>query len=172
MKESSLGPRKWAFVVISGGAACSLLFLHPDDSVAPARPQGQLNSGPPGTAPTSAAAPHPGAATDALGLPLPTQQLPSWANADRSPFDDLVGVTAAKPERPMPSGALPMEPLRPWISGPAESAAPTPAGTAPTAQAPAGPASVLPPADRTPSAGARPMVNLTPRSPEGAVAAA
>jgi hypothetical protein len=126
MKENVLGPRQWAFVVITGGAACALPFLQTDNSPtkidsAPTSSQqdallvdryapagSPLRSGPPIAA---------GAAADPA-VPL---SVPEWANANRSPFDDLVGNTAVAPEASPPKPQLPMQPLRPWIVGPGDS---------------------------------------------------
>lgn len=145
MKESILGPRQWAFVVITGGAACALPFVHSDNSPTsidspltrtdsgPTPTDSALTSSPQGSAPGDRfALESSGAAGGALVVPgsiadiaphLSHQRLPEWANADRSPFDELVGVTASKPQTEPPSEQVPMQPLRPWIAGPADVAA-------------------------------------------------
>jgi len=132
MKENILGPRQWAFVVMAGGAACALPFLQTDN--APTRTDSASTSsqqdGSFGGSPLASVSiservpslPEPYSPEHRLtGQPSSVQRLPEWANADRSPFDDLVGNTAAKPAPTPPQGQVPMQPLRPWIAGPGES---------------------------------------------------
>lgn len=117
MKENVFGPRQWAFVVITGGAACALPFVQTDNASTPA--DNALTQTDSLLTPTDT--PLTSSQHDLVpGLPSP--RLPEWANADRSPFDELVGVTAAKPKAPAPTEPLPMQPLRPWIAGPADAA--------------------------------------------------
>lgn len=138
MKENILGPRQWAFVVITGGAACALPFLQTDnaptrtDSTSTSSQQDALHGGP-RAAPTSLSDVVPPLAEQYLPDPYsaqyrlpgqrpPVQHLPEWAKTDRSPFDDIVGNTLAKPEPAPPQAQVPMQPLRPWIAGPGDAA--------------------------------------------------
>ena len=126
MKENLLGPHKWALVVISGGAACALPFIHRDDPAGQSQIQSQsepiYEPGGAGIAHTPAGGPS---TLDRIVSTQPTQQLPEWANTDRSPFDDLVGITATPSPPKLPESPPPMQPLRPWIAGPGELSTPT-----------------------------------------------
>lgn len=118
MKESRLGPRRWAFVVLAGGAACAIPFLR---------------SGPEATqnAPGTMAQPEPqpidrqlpaarsgpaSAAGQILSPPATAETLPAWASAQRSPFDELLGSKAVvSPPAFGTEANLPIEPLKPWV---------------------------------------------------------
>ena len=110
MKERSYGPQKWALVVISGGAACALPFVNTNEPSTSELHQSHARA---------ALSANDAADVDHMTLAVPPPQLPEWANADRSPFDDLVGVKAREPAPVALAKPLPLEPLRPWISGPA-----------------------------------------------------
>src|SRR5687768_6945209 len=88
MKEHFHGPQKWALVVISGGAACALPFVNNSE-----QPPAVRQQSPAGTSSSLNSATD----VDRSMSALPSPQFPEWANADRSPFDDLVGFKAREP---------------------------------------------------------------------------
>lgn len=128
MKETLLTPRQWAFVVITGGAVCALPFMQSGGQRE--RPGQEATLDGSTTLPVAALHASP---SDALLLqtngstvnpvdilPSGSQGLPQWASDSRSPFDELVGQKAAPPAIAPPSDTLPLQPLRPWISGPGD----------------------------------------------------
>lgn len=124
MKENFFGPRQWAFVVITGGAACALPFVQTDKASTPADKALTQTDSLLTPIDTSLTSSQHGSSLEGGGIvpALPSPRLPEWANADRSPFDELVGVTAAKPKAAAATEPLPMQPLRPWIAGPTDAA--------------------------------------------------
>ncbi len=123
MKENSLGPRQWAFVVITGGAACALPFVNlsngqnkvVDSSTTDV--ETNLTSELP---PATVSIPSPKRSSYQDSELNPT--LPGWTNDFLSPFDDLVRAKA--PEvKPVPVDATEpfLQPLRPWINAPENS---------------------------------------------------
>jgi len=129
MKESRLGPRQWAFVVLAGGAACALPFIRkqPDaaqgasDALAqptprPASPEIPRLSGPVVASDNTSVPSRISAAGETLTPPATVETLPDWANAQRSPFDELLGSKAVvKPPAFAAKESIPIQPLKPWV---------------------------------------------------------
>lgn len=126
MKESSLSPRQWAFVVVTGGAACALPFVQStkksDEMVVDYRSASDFGS---------QTSEDPITLAD-IAPPEPEKRLPEWAS-NQSPFDDLAPPALASSIEEFV--IAPLQPIRPWISGPTESAANLPEAVASTAPA-------------------------------------
>jgi hypothetical protein len=133
MNQSRLGPRKWAFVVVAGGALLALPFTQRTRTVLPVSsaeadilasleplivPVGPV----PGTVSatnTNAAPADDRLAGDGQATASASQlrELPAWAQAHQSPFDELMAQKAKVPQVEPPE-VLPLQPQRPWITPP------------------------------------------------------
>lgn len=136
MKETRLGPRQWAFVVVVGGATLALPFTQRRPELKPALPDVDVASTllpeASGAVPAvmASATNHSPAdqATSKNGLsaaPVPgldelatAPAVPVWPTLLHSPFDELVQQKAVVVEAEPTEEIVPMQPLRPWISAP------------------------------------------------------
>lgn len=138
MKETRLGPRQWAFVVVAGGAVLALPFTQRQSESKPEPPVvdvaatllPEVNLSVPSVMASTAShgrananggqadkAGMAGASAEAFEL-ANAPALPSWPTLPHSPFDDLVKQKAVVIDAQPTEDIVPMQPLRPWISAP------------------------------------------------------
>lgn len=138
MKETRLGPRQWAFVVVAGGAVMALPFTQRQLESKPEPPVvdvaatllPEVNLSVPSVVASTAShgTAHANAGeADKAGIAAASAEafelanapaLPAWPTLPHSPFDDLVKQKAMVIDAQPTEDIVPMQPLRPWISAP------------------------------------------------------
>lgn len=138
MKETRLGPRQWAFVVVAGGAVLALPFTQRQSESKPEPPVvdvaatllPEVNLAVPSVVASTAShgaananvvkANEAGMAAASCGVDELAAEpaLAAWPTLPHSPFDDMVKQKAVVFEAQPTEEIVPMQPLRPWISAP------------------------------------------------------
>lgn len=138
MKETRLGPRQWAFVVVAGGAVLALPFTQRQSESKPEPPVvdvaatllPEVNLAVPSVVVSTAshgAANANAVKADEAGLAAASSgvdelaaapALAAWPTLPHSPFDDMVKQKALVIDAQPTEEIVPMQPLRPWISAP------------------------------------------------------